>query len=150
MTREQVCNDELQCTWTCSFGNDETCKPLTCFEQECDELSCRNTKDCGSGRVSVANSLDVNAAFGLGIRTDFEDNRYVNIDFNSSSSSSSSSSSDSEEEYGNNQDQRPVWGRIFQKKQAKKQSRRSRTSRYAQTQADPHAKKSDLEECMAL
>lgn len=46
---------------------------------------------------------------------------------------------------------RTIWGKIFQKKQAKKTSRRSRrSSRYAQLSSYPSETKSDLVECMAL
>lgn len=47
---------------------------------------------------------------------------------------------------------RTLWGRIFQKKQAKQSRRRSRRgSRFAQVGGDaPSESKSDLEECMAL
>jgi hypothetical protein len=46
---------------------------------------------------------------------------------------------------------RTVWGKIYQKKQAKNASRRSRRgSRYAQLSSYPAETKSDLVECMAL
>jgi len=45
---------------------------------------------------------------------------------------------------------RTVWGRIFQKKQARTSRRRSRRSRYAQVSTYPTETKSDLVECMAL
>ena len=135
LVKRRECDEsEGSCDWSCNLGAEQNCKPLECFGSDCDELTCKPAGDCG---LDVAIDVDVDV--------DFESNYFVNISVDSSDSSSSSSSDDEYET-----EQRPVWGRVFQKKQAKQESRRSRRSRYAQTATVPSEKKSDLEECMAL
>jgi len=102
---------------------------------DCFDLSCKEKPACPT---YIDRGIDVD----VDVDVDFESNYFVNISISEDSSSSST------EEYET--EQRPVWGRVFQKKQAKQQSRRSRRSRYAQTSTVPGEKKSDLEECMAL
>lgn len=135
-----ACDESVgSCDWSCGLGADQNCNPLECFGSDCDELTCKPAGDCGA-------DLAIDVDIDVGVDVDFESNYFVNISVDSSDSSSSSSSSDDEYET----EQRPVWGRVFQKKQAKQESRRSRSSRYAQTATVPSEKKSDLEECMAL
>lgn len=131
---EWKCNALHAGVWTALQLTDcptnETCLGVDCFD-----LSCKEKPACPT---YIDRGIDVD----VDVDVDFESNYFVNISISEDSSSSST------EEYET--EQRPVWGRVFQKKQAKQQSRRSRRSRYAQTSTVPGEKKSDLEECMAL
>jgi len=147
VTESWACDEsDGSCDWSCKLGAEQNCAPLECFGDDCNELTCKPADNCGD----IANDIDID----IGVDVDFESNYFINIDADSSDSSDSSDcDSDSDCEPQANKfetEQRPVWGRIFQKKQAKQQSRRSRRSRYAQTSAVPTETKSDLEECMAL
>ena len=136
-------SDSTKCNWKCNGSDDEgVAYTLTdcpaydvCLGVDCFDLSCKEKPACPT---YIDRGIDVD----VDVDVDFESNYFVNISISEDSSSSST------EEYET--EQRPVWGRVFQKKQAKQQSRRSRRSRYAQTSTVPGEKKSDLEECMAL
>lgn len=107
-----------------------------------DYESCLTAVDIMSGRAPIADSRDPKRTRGGGCKNDGGP-LWVTVDLADSPEGITNSS-------GAGDVPRTVWGRIYQKKQAKSSRRRSRRSRYAQVSAYPTETKSDLVECMAL
>ena len=109
-----------------------------------DYESCLTGIDIMSGRAPIADDADPKRTRGSGCKNDGGP-LWVTVELVESPEGIVNAS-------GGGDAPRTVWGRIFQKKQAKtsRRSRRSRYSRYAQVSSHPTESKSDLVECMAL
>jgi len=124
--------------------NDNFTQPPA-FDGASDNLSCLTASDIMSARAPEDDGVsDPHRTRGSGCKNDGGP-LWISVEI-------VDSEDDITNAIGGGDMSRTLWGRIFQKKQAKQSRRRSRRgSRFAQVGGDaPSESKSDLEECMAL
>ena len=120
---------------------DNTTLPTT-FDPTVDQKSCLSATDIMSARAPADPADKPQRTRGGGCKNDGGP-LWITVELVDSADDVTNSS-------GGGDAFRTVFGRIFQKKQAKSSRRRSRRSRYAQVAGFPTETKSDLEECFAL